>query len=240
MHTMSTKTETVRTIDVTAALALIESAQTAWSESIGSEKSAVEACAVAAYAARDLIGEGLTYENVDAFRALFVSRQADKDGNYGPVSKSTITMWTRLGKSHSLGVTPESDRIVWTRLQSKVNSDKRMRDAVDDDKATGPKIRKAVASCYPKGKYAAPAKDDGKDNGKSVDEEHGNTGSNAESQTVPASVPAMLDLLDVIVARLASEPITKAEHARVASVVESLGTLRATDTDTVEASRKAA
>lgn len=225
--------EETRAIDVTGIVALVESARTAWSEYVEAGKGSVaEQCAVATFAARDLIGEGLTYPNVDAFRALFPNRDGD-----GSVSKSTITLWGRLGLIHSLGITPESDREVWTRVQSKGNSDKRIRDAIADPKATAAKVRKAVNGCYKKGQYVPVPKPDATP---AEGGQHGNTAPVSTETELPVSMSGVLDLLETIAARVHSEPITPAEYKRLASVVETLSEVKSTPAAEVEAARKAA
>ena len=221
-------------VDTAPVLALVEAARTAWAESIGTEQSATERCAVAAFEASPFIGKGLLFEDVDAFRALFPNRNGD-----GAVSKSTVTLWKRLGKCHSLGITPETERQVWTRVQSKGNSDARMRSAIDDPKASKTKVTRAVNGCYVKGVYTKQVKPVTAGSESATGEGNGETTA-AEKVTVPASVSAMLDTLETIAARLASEPITPAEFARLADVVETLSGLTASDVDTVEASRKTA
>lgn len=229
---MSNTENTATPVDTAPVLALVESARTAWGEALQGTRRSVEALAVATFAAKPFIGgEAALFADVDAYRQQFPSLTGD-----GAISKSYVTLMARVGKCHSLGITPESDATTWGRLVQKANSDARIRKAIDDEKATKTKVVKAVKSAYPGGTYTKPASES---DAPAEGENHGNTGSNAETQTVPASVPGLLDMLDVIVARLASEPITKGEHARIASVVESLGSLTASDSDTVEAHRAA-
>lgn len=222
-------------VDTAPVLALVESAVNAWNDALTNTARSIESAAVAAYAAAPHIGDGQVWQDGAAYRSQFPAPRPDKSGNTVSVSASTLTLWTLLGKAHSLGLTPDADATTWRRMVQRA-TDKRISSVIRDEKATGPKIKRAVAACFPKGQYAAAEKADTPTEG----EQHGNTGSNSEDQTVPSSVPALLDLLDVIAARLCSEPVTPAEHKRIAEAVESLSGIAATPATEVEAARKAA
>lgn len=224
-----------------AALALVESARTAWVGSIGTEAQAVEACAVATFAASPFIGKGNGetggWETADDYALLFPNRngKTDSKGKAEPVSKQTVTRWRRMGQAHGLGITPEADSKRWQRLNVSAATDKRVGAALADPKVTLTKVRKAIDSCYADGKYvseaaAAKAAATAEGEGSTPDPE-------ASVPVVPASVSAMLDALETIAAHLAGSTLTPAEGQRLAAVVESLESAKVGNVDEVESAR---
>lgn len=148
------------------------------------------------------------------------------------VSGGQVTGLKRLGLALSLGCAPSDEH--WGLLSHKAGT-KEVGALVDAEGATPASIYAGLLAAFtPDGKRVTsttPARAEG-------EPERETTPAPAQV-SVPASVPAMLDMLETLTARLASEPITRAEHKRVAAIVDSLGSLTASKTADVEDHRAA-
>lgn len=211
------------TDDYTKAVALVKVAQRDYAAGVKAVENSTVSGAMATHAAftAGLVGdEGSLYPKVQDYANLFTR---EVDGEPKPMSRVTVTLWRRLGKCLALGIEAYSRE--WKRLVQNANA-KAVSSVIDADNATAAKVAKAVNSLYGRDGKPKPKPESDKDASKDKDETGvGETGTTAA--TAPVSVPAMLDLLDVLALRLSTgRMLTPDEADRLTVAVEVLGTCK--------------
>jgi hypothetical protein len=214
--------ETV-SVEQTMAQSLHAEAIAAWREAVATGEAAGVVASRAAHAAAPFIGKGKVWASWQAWAEPF------------GVAPATVTAWRRQGRVLALGLDPENspeDRLTFTRIQSVGNRDPRIREAIDSDRPTLTKVRAAVKSAHPRGKYAPPASTKGS-TGRSTKGSTGqqvNKGSEAPTFT---NVPAALTALETAANYLSAKRpngLSASEAERLAGVLTILESMTTAST----------
>jgi hypothetical protein len=202
----------------TLAQSLHADALAAWREAVATGEAAGVVASRAAHAAAPFIGKGKVWATWQAWAEPF------------DVAPATVTAWRRQGRVLAMGLDPENspeDRLTFTRIQNVGNRDARIREAIDDPKATLTKVRAAVKKAHPRGQYAPPVKSNG-GSGQSNGQSNAQVGKGSEAPTF-SNVPAALTALEAAATYITAkrkDGLSPAESERLATVLTTLEGLR--------------